>query len=270
MARDDLDLGRAIRPRSAAQLARGAVGTETVLAEQIAFASDIYLTKTDRIADGEVDHLVAAVHALNPAAAVSVVRFGNIRLDSVLSLPAYDVQAVRLLSRQIDAADRRRVDSDPIVSLVLDDPRPFHPGRLWDAFTTAMPRELHRSKGFTWLPSRDDQVLVWNQAAGGIGLEILGYWRSGILAHVDNDLTAEEIAGLRSTVATGDAVFGDRRTQITLIGPAGPAGAFLDLLGSCLLTPDEVDRWAAGGAFEDPWPTRRVVLTLPAETDSRG
>lgn len=43
---------------------------------------------------------------------------------------------------------------------VLRDPRPFHPQRLWDVYNRFLGIGIHRSKGFFWLPTRDELVLL--------------------------------------------------------------------------------------------------------------
>lgn len=263
MLRDDLDLGRGVLTGLRRHLAAGTQGVESLLAEQLMVATDVYLSKVDKLTAEQVQQVAAAIHPLNPRAGVTAVRYGNLGLDTVLAQPRYDHHRVDLLGPESASRDVARPQATQIASYVLDDPRPFHPQRLWDAYTRAMPQELYRSKGFTWLPTRDDQVLVWNQAAGGIGLEVLGYWKAGILGHADSTLLPEEVAGLQAVVDQGDPVFGDRRTQLTLLGPQGPTRAFLDLLRTCLCTDEEVRAWQAGEPFDDPWPTRRATLAAP-------
>ncbi|MEJ2579024.1 MAG: GTP-binding protein, partial [Kineosporiaceae bacterium] len=57
MLRDDLALGDAIAPRNAAQRAAGVPDLETLLVEQVRAASDIYLTKVDKLTDDQVRHV---------------------------------------------------------------------------------------------------------------------------------------------------------------------------------------------------------------------
>ncbi|WAH61973.1 GTP-binding protein (plasmid) [Pseudomonas silvicola] len=69
---------------------------------------------------------------------------------------------------------------------------------------------IYRSKGFFWLPTRDDLALLWNQATGSISLEFISYWKAGILNHRDSPLTAEERAAVEQAVAKcrGDLAIG--------------------------------------------------------------
>ncbi len=69
---------------------------------------------------------------------------------------------------------------DPAGAWVLEveSDRPFHPDRLRDAIATlgGGPR---RSRGCFWLPSRPDQILVWDGAGGQLSVGSTDTWGSG-------------------------------------------------------------------------------------------
>lgn len=266
MLRDDFALGHAIIPRLQQHLERGSRGIENLIAEQLMFANWILLTKLDKITDEDVQEIAAAISPINPFAAISGTTYGNIRYADVLKLPAYDARRVAQLGRELDEASEQSGREDGIASLVIDSPRGFHPERLHRAFTEELPQGLYRSKGFFWLPTRDDLVLLWNQAAGGVGLEALGYWKAGILTHEESRLSDDERRVLEANLARMDARVGDRRTQITLIGEREETLAFERVLREGLLTDDELDAWQAGENFEDPWPRSTVTLGTPADS----
>lgn len=259
----DHDMGRAIHPAASAHLAAGLRGVENLLAEQIMFASRILLSKTDRVTPAMLQTVAQAIHPLNRHADIMGMQWGNVRLHDVLALPAYDHARVETLGKELTDWDRKHgTDSmtgqSGITSVVIDDPRPMHPQRLWDAYNTYLGTGIHRSKGFFWMPSRDSLQLLWNQTAGSIGLEILNYWK--IAALKDLNLMPEERAEMQGRLARQHPDFGDRRTRLTVIGDVGLA-TFADALQDCLCTPSEVEAWKRGASFDDPWPTTTRSLT---------
>ncbi|MGO1506727.1 MAG: CobW family GTP-binding protein [Microbacterium sp.] len=260
MLRDDFECGEVIAPKLGQQFESGDLGVELLIAEQVMFASNVYLTKLDKLTQPQLDRVAQAVHRLNPAAGIVGVHYGNIRLDEVLTQPRYRLDRVAQLGREVDERDAKHPETGNLVSLVLDTPRPFHPQRLWDAYTQALPQTLYRSKGMAWIPSRDDKVLLWNQAAGGVDLGFFGYWKAGVLQHDEGRLMPREIEALQAEIAAIDPVFGDRRTSITLLGEETDSRAFFALLESCLCTDDEIRAWQEGVEFEDPWPQRTVTV----------
>lgn len=283
MLRDDFDYGESIAAQVGRQLDAGTLGVETLIAEQVMFASEIYLTKLDKLQPEQVTRTAAALHQLNPFAGITGVRFGSVQLDTVLRQPRFPLDRVRQLGSEIEAFDSAHPETGRLVSLVLDDPRPFHPQRLWDAYTTALPQTLYRSKGMTWIPTRDDKVLLWNQAAGGVDLGFFGYWKAGVLQRerraeigestpgegpVQRQLLPVEIAGLTREVNAIDPIFGDRRTSITLLGEEADTRAFLARLQECLCTSDEVAAWQRGEKFDDPWPQQTLTVG-PQYADGR-
>lgn len=71
---------------------------------------------------------------------------------------------------------------------VIKDDRPFHPERLWDVCHNYLGKHIYRSKGFFWMASRRKYSLLWNQAAGGISLELIGTWKAAVVEDKNNGL----------------------------------------------------------------------------------
>ncbi|MFT3689017.1 CobW family GTP-binding protein [Paenirhodobacter sp.] len=263
----DHDLGRAILPAASQALATGQRGIANLLAEQIMFASRILLSKMDKVSPETLRAVAQAVHPINPFADVMGMQWGNVRLADVLALPPYDHARVAMLGAELMDWDRQHgtrsmasAGDYRIDSLVIEDPRPFHPQRLWDVYTHSLGTGIHRSKGFFWLPTRDRLQLLWNQTAGSIGLEIVNYWKIALLEDDSLNLLPEERAEMRSRLRGLSPDFGDRRCRLTVIGNRDEIGAFATALRACFCTPGEVAAWKAGEAFDDPWPTATATL----------
>lgn len=240
-------------------------GVEDLLAEQLLFCSHLMLTKVDRLPAESVMTIARTLHQINPGVAVVALPWGNIELDEVLKMPDYDFQRVTTLIEELEEVVEH--PSDPgqvydIASRVIRDDRPFHPQRLWDTYQQHLGEGIHRSKGFFWLPGRDDLALLWNQASGSISLEFISYWKAGVLAHEDNRLNEEERRVLQQQLAAMPGRFGDRHCRLTVIGQRYQLDDFCRALQHCFLTEEEIAWWQAGGEFSDPWPTQVGRLTV--------
>ncbi|KQN53412.1 MULTISPECIES: GTP-binding protein [unclassified Erwinia] len=265
MLNGDYHGGADLLPRWQRHLAAGQRGVENLLAEQLLFCSQLLLTKTDRLTAEQVVSIAQAVHPINPGVAVMALPWGNLPIERVLNAPDYDFHRVgRLieeLAPQVDRMTPQRAPYD-IESRVIEDDRPFHPQRLWDTWQQFTGMGIHRSKGFFWLPGRDDLALLWNQTAGSIGLEFISYWKAGVLRHEDNRLNAGERAMLQQQLDAMPGRFGDRRCSLTVIGLRDQLDPFVAALKRCFLTEREIAWWQAGGEFSDPWPTSVARLQV--------
>ncbi len=257
----DHDLGRAILPAASRQLAAGQRGIENLLAEQIMFASRILLSKMDRVPGETLRTVAQAIHPLTPFADIMGMQWGNVRLADVLALPPYDHARVATLGAELTDWDREHGTSSMsgaedyrIDSIVIADPRPFHPQRLWRVYNHDLGTGIHRSKGFFWLPTRDRLQLLWNQTAGSIGLEI------ATLEDDSLNLLPEEREEMRRRLAGMSPEFCDRRCRLTVIGDRDELAAFADAVRDCFCTPEEIAAWKAGEPFDDPWPTSTATL----------
>jgi len=265
----DHDHGRAIHAGASAHLQAGQRGVENLLAEQIMFASRIVLTKADRVPAHTLHAVGQAIHPLNPYADIVASQWGNLALEKVLALPAYDFGRVETLGAELadweathPSASVAHPESYHIGSRIVSDPRPFHPQRLWDVYNTFLGIGIYRSKGFFWLPSRDRLVLLWNQTGGSVGLEIVNYWKITALEDESLNLSDWEKEAMRKKIDGQHSEFGDRRCQLTVIGREAELDAFVTALQDCFCTRAEIDAWKAGETFDDPWPKSVATVSV--------
>ena len=257
----DHDLGRAIVPAASRNLAAKRRGIENLLAEQIMFANRILLSKMDRISMERLRTVAEAIHPINPGADIVGMQWGNVKLGDVLAMPPYDHGRVATLGAELTEWDQEHGTSSMasaadyrIDSVVISDPRPFHPQRLWDVYNHYLGVGIYRSKGFFWLPTRDQYQLLWNQTAGSVGLVILNYWKVAALEDNSLNLLPEEREELRRRLEEYSPDFGDRHCHLTVIGDRDGLETFASALRNCLCSSQEVAQWKAGHVFDDPWP----------------
>ncbi|MEM6382567.1 MAG: GTP-binding protein [Pseudomonadota bacterium] len=257
----DHDSGRSIVPAASKNLSANTRGIENLLAEQIMFANRILLSKMDRLSREQLQAVGEAIHPINPAADILGMQWGNVKLADVLAMPAYDHNRVAKLGAELTAWDREHGTSSmagaedyAIDSVVISDPRPFHPQRLWDVYHHFLGEGIYRSKGFFWLPSRDRYQLLWNQTGGSVGLGIINFWKVAALEDETLVLLPEEREDIRRGLAGLSPEFGDRHCHLTVIGDRTGLKTFVGALEACLCTDEEVAQWKAGQVFEDPWP----------------
>nr|WP_319515105.1 GTP-binding protein [uncultured Cohaesibacter sp.] len=257
----DHDFGRSIVPNASRNLSVGQRSIENLLAEQVMFANRILLSKIDRVSVSILQTVGKSIHPINPWADIMGMQWGNVSLDDILAMPAYDHDRVAMLGAELTEWDMKHgtssmADADDyrIDNIVISDPRPFHPLRLWDVYNHYLGTGIYRSKGFFWLPSRDRLQLLWNQTAGSVGLGILNYWKVATLEDESLLLLPEERAAMQRRLDGMSPKFGDRHCRLTIIGDREGLETFASAVRDCLCTPEEVSAWQAGEPFDDPWP----------------
>ncbi len=224
-----------------------------ILAEQLAFASVIVLTKIDTVPQSVVDAQVRIIRDLQPQATVGLSAQAGLVLSQLDATPA------PLLTDLASRADRfgLRLDTptaDRVEAIILRDPRPFHPRRLYEVCQRELGTGVYRTKGFLWLASRPADVLLWQQSGSQIALEITGLWAAEAVHNRYGRLLPMEVERLRERLAAKHPVFGDRNNELTLIGLPDACKHFAGALRSSLCTEDEVTAWQRGEVFPDPWP----------------
>lgn len=263
----DYDFGRAIHSMASQNLQTGRRGVANLLAEQLMFANRVLLSKSDKVSQQVLQQVAEAVHPLNPMADILAMQWGNVSLEKIIAMPLYDYERVKAFGNELAAWDAQH-QSTPMAQpgtykigdRVLRDPRPFHPQRLYNVYTQALGIGIYRSKGFFWLPTRDNLMLLWNQTGGSVGLEIVNYWKISALEDESLNLSDWEKNELHSKLIETHPDFGDRRCQLTVIGDELELDAFVEALQTCFCTDDEIAAWKAGKSFADPWP--KSVATL--------
>lgn len=263
MLAHDYGYGQQLIPRMRHNLENQKRDMINLLVEQVMFCSHLVLTKSDRIKKEKLLEIANFIQPINPFVSILSVVFGKLSMDTVLSMPEYDFHRVALLMDELKPVlDSEATGDRPynMATRVIKDDRPFHPQRLWEVCHKYLDQRIYRSKGFFWLPSRDDISLLWNQAAGSINLEMIGFWRSGIVEGNNEGLLEIEIKLLKERLEKESGRFGDRHCDLTVIGDETQVDRFTDAIKSCFLTEEEIKHYQSGGEFPDPWPKNIVKI----------
>jgi G3E family GTPase len=225
-----------------------------VLAEQIAFASVIILTKIDTVPEPNVEAQVQILQALQPQATIGLSAQAGILLPQLETTPAPKLSVLERRANEFGLT-QQSTTVDSVDAIVIRDPRPFHPERLYEACRNKMGTGLYRTKGFLWLASRPRDVLLWQQSGSQIALELTGLWRAELAHNRDGKLLAEEIEHLKALLKTKHPLFGDRHNELTLIGLKADRESFASSLQDAFCTDNEITAWQRGETFPDPWPS---------------
>jgi G3E family GTPase len=249
----DFDDGRVLTGQAVAPADAALHYAAEILAEQLAFASVVIVTKVDTVPRSVVDAQVQAVRSLRPQATVGLSAQGGLLLPQLDATPAPDMAE---LERRADrfGLTRHTPTAQQVEAIIFRDPRPFHPERLYDVCQNELGTGLYRTKGFLWLASRPTDVLLWQQSGSQIALEITGLWAAEAVHNRHGKLLPMEVELLRERLSSKHPVFGDRNNELTLIGLPEACKRFAAVLRTALCTEAEVAAWQRGEVFSDPWP----------------
>ncbi len=262
MLAHDYRYGQQLVPQMQHNLRNQKRNMVNLLVEQIMFCSHLMLTKGDRIQQEKLPEIAEFIRPINPYVSIFSVYYGKLSISEILEMPAYDYHRVAKLMEELKPTLEAASSEDRpynMATRVIKEERPFHPQRLWNVCHKYLDHRIYRSKGFFWLASRDDISLLWNQAAGGINLELIGYWRSSVLKNNHTSLLENEIELLKEQLKESGR-FGDRHCHLTVIGDKDQVDNFKEALKSCFLTEEELIHWESGRQFQDPWPKNLVKM----------
>lgn len=259
----DFKYGETLIPKMQQNMIEGVRDIENLLVEQILFCSHLILTKGDRVKEQKLTEIATHIKKINPFSSSYSVVFGKMKIESLFEIDEYNYSNVEQLFQELEhILDSEQQLNKPydLVSSVIKDDRPFHPQRFWDVCQKYLDKRIYRSKGFFWLASRNKHSLLWNQAGGGISLELIGIWRSAVAEDKNHGLLETEIQSLKEKLKEEPGRFGDRRCDLTVIGNKEQIDKFTVKLKSCFLTDDEIKLYNNGHIFKDPWPKNIVKI----------
>ncbi|MFS0821707.1 GTP-binding protein [Bacillus sp. 1P02SD] len=209
-----------------------------LLIDQIEFANIIILNKTDLIKQEEVVQLKAIIAKLNPEAEVILSSFGNVPLQKVLNTGLFDFETASVGAgwiKELNEEHTPETEEYGISSFVYKSKIPFHPERL-AAWLSDWPAEVVRAKGFIWIASRNNEAILLSQAGPSLAFQSVGNWIAS-LPTVEREFIFEEEP---EVLEDWDPLFGDRKTELVLIGIDMEKEQLIVSLDKCLLSDEEM------------------------------
>jgi G3E family GTPase len=224
-----------------------------LLVDQIEFANVLVISKCDLVSVEEIAALEKLLHHLNPTANIVRSQKGDVLLPELLNTKRFSEEWAAenrnwlVVSR---GEEQSETDEYGFSSVAFRARRPFHPARLRQFVEDDELDGVVRSKGVMWLATRHDIAGEWSHAGRVYAIHPAGLWAASTEESEwpDNPDFAEEIRGV------WEEPFGDRRSELVLIGRHLNQTRLFAALEECLLTDEEM---AAGPAvweaFEDPF-----------------
>lgn len=210
-----------------------------LLLEQVEFADVIILNKIDFLEDHDIKELSAFIKKINAHAKIIPASFSNIDLKSVLNTHLFDFDKASQAAGWIKELNEEHIPESEeygISSFVYRRKIPFHPDRLL-SWLENWSVDIVRAKGFFWLATRNDMVGMLSQAGSTITIQGAGEWIATLPKSEQDEMRREDPL----LDNKWDDNFGDRMTELVLIGIDMNQLEIEESLDKCLLTEEEME-----------------------------
>ncbi len=223
-----------------------------LLTDQVEFANVILINKVDAVTEEELDEVRGIVRALNPKARVHETSQSEVALTEVLDTGLFEMAEAEESKGWLDSLAGHTPETLEygISNFVYRARRPFHPERF-QAWLRDSWEGVIRAKGLFWLATRMELAGFVSQAGVLRDTRAMGFFWSAVdeAEWPKDEETRAEVEALM------EGPYGDRRTEIVLIGREMDEASLRARFDACLLTEEEFDKgpnaWARLG---DPFP----------------
>ncbi|MFB7642618.1 GTP-binding protein [Peribacillus butanolivorans] len=227
-----------------------------LLIDQIEFANVILLNKIDLMKAEEVAELNAVLQKINPDARIIETSHSQVPLKEVMNTHLFDFEKASQGAGWIKELNEEHIPETEeygIASFVYRRKKPFHPSRLM-TWLESWPVEVVRAKGFLWLASRNDTAGLLSQAGPSLMIQGAGKWIAAYPKDEQQQILQDEPELLESW----DDLYGDRMTELVMIGIQMNQQEIENELDQCLLTEIELQQdWSL---YEDPLPAFTEIV----------
>lgn len=222
-----------------------------LLIDQIEMCDVLLLNKCDLVSEDELAKVEGILRKLQPSAKIIRTVKGQVAPAEILNTGLFDFEKASQSPGWIQELQKEEhvpeTDEYGISSFVYRRRRPFHPERLAD-FMSDWPEEVVRAKGIAWLAVREDVAASLSQAGPSIQFGPAGYWVAALTEQEQQELLQSEPDVQRKW----DGVWGDRMTELVMIGIQMEQSRIERELDECLLTDQEMQLdWST---FNNPLP----------------
>lgn len=224
-----------------------------LLVEQVEFSNVIIVNKISLLSESKKNELLSILKSLNADAEILTTDYSQVPLEKILNTKKFNFEKASespLWLKELRGEHTPETEEYGIKSFVYKSRFPFHPERFWNWLETEK-RGLTRGKGFVWLASKMDWVVMYNQAGNLTSYKPEGFWWASIdPSDIPDDPNVK--ANLESA---WQEPWGDRRQEIVFIGMKMDEEKIRKSLDACLLTKKEFalgpEEWQF---FTDPFP----------------
>ncbi|APH03724.1 GTP-binding protein [Bacillus weihaiensis] len=209
-----------------------------LLIDQIEFADIIVLNKVDLVEKEDIQELRDVVSKLNPEAKILESSFARIEIDEIMDTNLFDFEKASQAAGWIKELMQEHIPETEeygVTSFVYKRQRPFHPERFM-TWLENWPVDVVRAKGFFWLASRNETTGLLSQAGPSITIQGAGEWVATYSIEEQKEIVQQE-PDLRKK---WNEVYGDRMTELVMIGIDMKQKELVDSLDTCLLTEEEM------------------------------
>ena len=226
-----------------------------LLVDQIEFADVILISKTDLVANSEIERLKAIIKTLNTDAKIIPISNGDVDLNEVLNTGKFDFEKAQQAPgwlKEMRGEHVPETEEYGISSFSYEARRPFNPEKFYNFLhNTQQYGKLIRSKGYFWLATRPQYAGQWSQAGGIARYGFAGlFWKA--VPKKDWPTDEEYLENIKKTWVEP---FGDMRQELVFIGQELQEEKIIAALDDCLLKEEEVLKGRSyWDTLEDPFP----------------
>ncbi|MFK0525918.1 GTP-binding protein [Paenibacillus illinoisensis] len=253
----DFASGQSLLDRSQAAGEEDTRDVVDLLIDQIETCDVLLLNKCDLVDEVELNKLEGIIRKLQPHAKIIRTVKGQVNPAEILNTGLFDFEKASMSAGWIQELEKEshtpETEEYGIGSFVYRRRKPFHPARLAE-FMSYWPEEVVRAKGLVWLAAEGDMAASLSQAGPSIQFGPAGHWVAA-LPEEDKELIFRTEPDV---LEKWDDQWGDRQTELVMIGIEMERDMIEDELDQCLLSDEEMQ--ADWGGFDNPlpWPVETV------------
>ncbi|ANF97128.1 GTP-binding protein [Paenibacillus bovis] len=224
-----------------------------LLIDQIETCDVLLLNKCDLIDPQELEQLEQVIRQLQPGARIIRTTHGQVDPSAILNTGLFDFEKTSQSAgwiRELELDEHKpETEEYGISSFVYRRRAPFHPERLAE-YMSYWPEQVVRAKGLVWLAAQGDLAASLSQAGPSIQFGPAGQWVAALPAE-EQQIILEEEPDVRER---WDERWGDRLTELVMIGIGMNLIELEAELDECLLNKEELEQDWSTFTNPLPWP----------------
>jgi len=242
-----------------------------LLVEQVEFCDVLVLNKCDLVDESTLAEIEETLQRLQPRAKLVRTEHSVVNPDELIGTGRFSFEEASQSAgwiRELEEPHASAEEEHGVSSLVFHSRRPFHPERF-ASMLDAFPDSIVRSKGHFWLAGREERALSLSVAGQSVRVGPGGRW----VATLPEAERQEQFEANPVLEELWDENWGDRGTQLVVIGREMDHQTVRERFEDCLLTDEEMgERWER---YEDRFPQfdldKQAAQADPEEgTDAQG